>query len=230
MAKMVKRFIYLRFVCKIMTKATHIKINLPMNFSFHSQNDLLEALPLFGITDEVVQRLSENLQTINIKSNQVLVKPGQVNTHLYYVLKGGFVCRYISEEAEVERTINFYLNELHPVMACIDSFFSQTKTACELRAISDAMVLAIPKTTLDNLIAQSPPLKTLFDTMLITVLTEENDLKLKIIALKPDALYQYLINTFPVLVQRVPSRYIAELMGISAEWLSKLKSKQRHIS
>lgn len=200
-----------------------------MEFSFASKQQLLEALQLLGVSAETAQVLDENITSLKVKSNVQLVRSGQINTHLYYVLNGGFVCRFISEGTKVERSINFYLNELHPIMACIDSYFSQTKTSCELRAIADSTVLAIPKKDLDRLIEQDAQLKMIFDTLLVKVLMEENDLKLKIIAYKPDTLYQYLIKTFPVIIQKVPSKYIAELMGISAEWLSKLKSKQKSL-
>lgn len=198
-----------------------------MNFSFTSKEQLLSALELLGVSAHSVAALSDRLSLLSVKSGQLLVRPGQINTHLYYVLSGGFVCRFISEDHEVVRTINFYLNELHPIMACIDSYLTQTKTQCELRAIADAVVLAIPQKDLDLLVAQDAQLKFIFDSLLIQVLTEENDLKLKIIAYKPQALYQYLVKTFPVIIQTVPSKYIAELMGISAEWLSKLKTKQK---
>lgn len=199
-----------------------------MQFSFTSKKQLLEALETIGVSGKITSVLDEKIIVQKVRSNRQLVHPGQINTHIYYVLNGAFVCRYVSEGLDVERTINFYLNELHPVMACIDSYFNQTKTQCELRAVADATVLAIPKHELDLLIAQDTQLKLIFDTLLIKALTEENDLKLKIIAYKPDALYQYLVKTFPIIIQKVPSKYIAELMGISAEWLSKLKAKQKY--
>lgn len=198
-----------------------------MEFSFTSKQQLLDALQLMGISADTLALLDDKMAFQKVKLNQKLVQPGQVNTHVYYVLSGGFVCRFVSPDAEVERTINFYLNELHPVMACIDSYFTQIPTQCELRAVAEATVLAIPKIEIDLLIDRDPQIKVIFDALLIRALTEENDLKLKIIAYKPDALYQYLINTYPVIIQKVPSKYIAELIGISAEWLSKLKAKQK---
>lgn len=198
-----------------------------MNFTFNSITNLLENLHNLGINEDVLMQLMQHIKPIVLKPNQLLVKVGQVNTHLYYVLEGGFVCRFVSDDGEVERTINFYLNELHPIMACIDSYFSQTKTQCELRAIAESTVLSIPKTELDNFLNLDDKLKNLYDSLLIRALIEENDLKLKIISSKPDELYQYILKEFAVVVQKVPSKYIAELMGISAEWLSKLKSKQR---
>lgn len=201
-----------------------------MEFSFTSKQQLLEALGNLGVSEKSIATLEGKINLEQVKSGNQLISPNQINTQLYYVLSGGFVCRFIDENAEVNRTINFYLNELHPVMACIDSYFTQTKTQCELRAIADSTVLSIHKKEIDFLIGEDTQLKFIFDTLLIKALTEENDLKLKIIALKPDALYQYLIKTFPVVIQKVPSKYIAELMGISAEWLSKLKTKQKQTS
>lgn len=199
-----------------------------MQFSFTSKEQLLEALKVSGVSENILSALDKKITIQKIRSNRQLVQPGQINTHIYYVINGSFVCRYIGEDLEVERTINFYMNELHPVMACIDSYFTQTKTQCELRAVADATVLAMRKNELDLMIEQDAQLKLIFDTLLIKALTEENDLKLKIIAYKPDALYQYLVKTFPIIIRKVPSKYIAELMGISAEWLSKLKAKQKH--
>lgn len=198
-----------------------------MEFSFTSKNDLLSALGFIGVAEPIIQALDQRIKVVAVKSNQLLVAQGQVNTHLYYVLNGGFACRYISDTDEVEKAINFYLNEFHPIMACLDSFFSGKKTLCELRAITNSTVLSIAKKDLDLLIEKDESLKTLFDALLIRALVEENELKLKIIAYKPETFYTYILKEMPVLVQKVPSKYIAELMGISAEWLSKLKAKQK---
>lgn len=198
-----------------------------MNLSNMTKDLLLDFLREGGVEEAVITLLSEQIKTIALKPNQALVSPGQVNTHLYYVLSGGFVCRFVDTYSDVERTINFYMNELHPFMACIDSFFTQTKTQCELRAFAQSSVLAISKKALDRLIEEHVQIKLIFDTLVTNALIEENDLKLKIIAYKPDVLYQYLIKNFPVIIQKAPSKYIAELMGISAEWLSKLKTRPR---
>lgn len=196
-----------------------------MNFSFPSAGNLLDALRMLGVSETSLEKLEAQWKLCNLKANETLLLPGEINTSLYYVLEGGFACRFISEDGEVERAINFYLNELHPVMACVDSYFSQTPTRCELRAIAASTVLVIPKDKLDALMAEDLRMKSIYDALLMTALVEENDLKLKIISCKPDVFYQYLLREYPVIIQKIPSRYIAELMGISAEWLSKLKSK-----
>jgi hypothetical protein len=56
-------------------------------------------------------------------------------------------------------------------------------------------------------------------------LQEENDFKLKIISYSSERLYNYLITHCTKVIQQVPSKFIAEFMGISSEWLSKLKHR-----
>jgi hypothetical protein len=141
------------------------------------------------------------------------------------VLKGGFVCRFIDEELEIEKTINLYLEDFHPFMSCVDSFFLETKTQCELRAIAHSEVIEFNKKDIDTIISQDIDLFKFYHSLVTQALQEENDFKLKIISYSSERLYSYLISHCPKIIQQVPSKYIAEFMGISSEWLSKLKHR-----
>lgn len=183
------------------------------------------ALP--QLSNETLAFIKENTKLIHVKSNTVLLSSGKICDKAYFVIQGGFVCRYINEDFEIYKTINFYLEDIHPFMACVDSFFTQIPTQCELRAISESLVLEIKKEDLDIILKRDDNLNKFYQSIVITALTEENDLKLKIIAYTSEQLYQYFMENFPMVIQRVPSKYIAELMGISAEWLSKLKKQAK---
>lgn len=185
----------------------------------------ITSLQSLGASESSLNAIREKVQVIPVKSNELLLRPGKICTHVYFVLKGGFVCRYINDELEVEKTINFYLDDFHPFMACVDSYFTQSPTQCELRAITDSVVLAMPKKWIDELIQNDPHLQSFYETLVITALVEENDLKLKIIAYPSERLYAYLQQHFLSVIQKVPSKYIAELMGITPEWLSKIRRK-----
>lgn len=190
-------------------------------------NLLLEMLGGMRLSEASLQAIQENIRMQQVKGNSVLLTPGAVCSQIYLVLEGGFVCRYINDTTGEAKTINFYLNDLHPFMACVDSYFTQTPTQCELRAIADSVVFSMPKKAIDQLILQDEQLKNFYHAMVITALQEENDLKLKIIAYSSEELYRYLIDHLSMVIQKVPSKYIAEFMGISAEWLSKLKRNRR---
>lgn len=190
---------------------------IPMRF--------IETLIEAQIPPDAIARIMSKAEVLTVKNHTKLIEPHEVCDTAYFILKGGFVCRYIDEDLDIERTINFYLEDLHPFMACIDSFFSGTKTKCELRAILPSEVLVLPKADIEAEIKHDFQLFQFYHVLVTTALQEENEFKLKIISYTSEQLYQYLIETYPMIIQRIPSRYIAEFMGISQEWLSKLKHR-----
>lgn len=188
-------------------------------------NNLIQELLKADIAPESIEQILQQGKRISVKSQAKLIEPGQVCDKAYFILKGGFVCRYIDDELEIEKTINFYLHDFHPFMGCVDSFFSGAKTQCELRAITQSEVFEFTKKDIDIFTNKDIRLLNFYHTLVTTALQEENDFKLKIIAYSSEQLYHYLITHCPVIIQKVPSKYVAEFMGITSEWLSKLKHR-----
>jgi hypothetical protein len=188
-------------------------------------NKLLEELRSSNISADQMEKILGKGKLLYVKSQSLLIKPNTICDKAYFVLKGGFVCRYIDDELEIEKTINFYLEDFHPFMSCVDSYFSETKTQCELRAIAHSEVIEFNKKDIDSIISQDIELFTFYHSLITKALQEENDFKLKIISYSSERLYSYLIEHCPEVIQQVPSKFIAEFMGISSEWLSKLKHR-----
>lgn len=180
-----------------------------------------------NISLDRIENLLSKGKLLKVKSKSLLVQPGTICDKVYFVLKGGFVCRYIDKELEIEKTINFYLENLHPFMSCVDSYFSGTQTHCELRAIAYSEVLEFNKKDVDAMLLEDTAFFQFYHFMVTRAFQEENDFKLKIISYSSEKLYSYLITNCPEVIRQVPSKFVAEFMGISAEWLSKLKNKNR---
>jgi hypothetical protein len=188
-------------------------------------NKFLQSLQTSNILPDKIENIISKGKLLHIKSQSLLIKPNTICDKAYFVLKGGFVCRYIDEGLEIEKTINFYLEDFHPFMSCVDSYFLETKTQCELRAIAHSEVIEFNKKDIDTIISQDIDLFKFYHSLVTQALQEENDFKLKIISYSSERLYSYLITNCPKVVQQVPSKFIAEFMGISSEWLSKLKHR-----
>ncbi len=188
-------------------------------------NKFLQILQSSNISPDKIENLISKAKLLHVKSQSLLVKPNTICDKAYFVLKGGFVCRHIDKELEIEKTINFYLVDFHPFMGCVDSYFSGTKTQCELRAIANSEVMEFNKKDIDALISQDISLFTFYHSLIIQFLQEENDIKLKIISYSSERLYSHIMTHWPEIIQQVPSKFIAEFMGISSEWLSKLKHR-----
>ena len=119
--------------------------------------------------------------------------------------------------------------EFHPFMSCVDSFFSGEKTSCELRAIAHSKIIALSMKDLRPMLHEDLQLFRFYHSIVLRALQEETSFRSKIISYSSERLYQHLLYHFPIIIREVPTKYIAEFMGISPEWLTKLKSRLREV-
>lgn len=188
----------------------------------HTLRNLLQEA---GVHPSMILRLAQSLSIQEVKIRSSIVRPGDLADQVYFILEGGFVCRYYDELEEYGKTVYFYLSDLHPFMACVDSFFSGQKTNCELRAIANSRIIGLSMNDLKPLLQQDLELFRFYHSIVLRALQEETSFRSKIISYSSERLYRHLLHHFPVIIQKVPTKYIAEFMGISPEWLTKLKTR-----
>lgn len=186
---------------------------------------LISALVNFSFTDEQIARVQNALKLEVVESNAVVAEPETIATSLHYILEGSFVCRKKHSRDGIFKTINFFLDNLHPFMLCVDSYFTETRTKCELRAVSKSKILTISKNHINELIATDTKFLEFYNHLLIKALLETVEMKQKLISFKPIERYVDILEHFPQIIERIPSYYIAEYIGVSPEWLSKLKNR-----
>lgn len=58
---------------------------------------------------------------------------------------------------------------------------------------------------------------------IIEALVSKEKLISKLITLNSNVLYFTLLKEYPEIIQNTPSKYIAEFMGVTPQWLSKIK-------
>jgi len=108
-------------------------------------------------------------------------------------------------------------------MGCLDSFFSGNKTKTELIAIKNSTLLAFHKSDFDKLLFENHDILIFYTQMLSEVLRNESELKVILIGSSKKDIYEYLIEKCNPVIKSVPAKYIAEFMGITPEWYSKMK-------
>lgn len=184
-------------------------------------------LNAFRVDPETIDQLSKFAEIIEVSNRSTLAIPGDYSNDVYYIIKGGFVCRYFDENLYMGKTVYFYLADVHHIMACLDSYFKGTKTSYELRAIMDSTVVRLRKEDLDKLLESDLNLFKLYNHILVNGFLEENLFLSKLISYTKEEFYNDLMNDYPEIIRDVPAKYIAEFMGISPEWLVKLKKRIR---
>lgn len=167
-------------------------------------------------------------QVLELKTHNILVNVGEKCNKVYYVLEGGFIMKYFDHNTSVERTINFHLPNFQPFMTIVESYFHNKVSNYQIKAFQASKLIELDKKDINRVISENEDLYKFYVDMIVNVLISENEFKSRLISLDTKSLYQYLNNSWPQIIKNVPSKYIAEFMGISSEWLSKLKSKMKH--
>ncbi|MEO0877468.1 MAG: hypothetical protein AAFY48_22945, partial [Bacteroidota bacterium] len=94
---------------------------MDQNFITEFVENFLSNLRAIRVSEASIEALRNRHQIVHTKTKQTLINPGEICKDSYLIISGGFVCRYIHEKSGVANTINFYLDDLHPIMACVDS-------------------------------------------------------------------------------------------------------------
>ena len=177
---------------------------------YHSQNKLIQYFTTYG-------------KQITVKPSERIVNIGERCDKAFLILQGGFVCQNYNEEGDRLRTINFHLKTFHPIMTVIHSFYSDAVSDCQLRAIKRSEVVSVQKGTLEKHLEHDAPLREAYVNETIYALLAINEFHTKLITLDTKAMYRYLSTHCREVVRQIPAKYIAEFMGVSAEWLSRIR-------
>lgn len=162
-----------------------------------------------------------------VKSNEVLLRVGQKCRSGFFIKSGGFVCQLIDSKTGEERTVNFYMDSFQAFMSATDSYFGDVESSYQIKAFKKSEIFELPRKTVELYVAADADISVFYQNLIVNTLLIESDFKSKLICLNAEELYKYLIDNYPELIRDVPSKYIAEFMGISPQWLSKIKHKIR---
>jgi hypothetical protein len=177
----------------------------------------------YHLSLDSINKLLELAKVIIVKNRTKLVEIGDINQNVYFIIEGGFVARSFYFDSQKIAATNFFLSDYFPFMGCLDSFFTGAKTKTELIAIKNSLVLVFYKPALEKLMVENQDILLLYLQMVTEVLRNESELKTVLIGSSKKDIYEYLIEKCNPVIKHVPAKYIAEFMGITAEWFSKLK-------
>ena len=177
----------------------------------------------YHLSPNSINKLLEIAKVVSVKNRAKLVEVGEINQHVYFIVEGGFVARSFYFDSQNKSATNFFISDYFPFMGCVDSFFTGTKTKTELIAIKNSTVLAFHKTEFDKLLIENHDILIFYAQMLSEIIRNETELKVVLIGSAKKDIYEYLIEKCNPVIKSVPAKYIAEFMGITAEWYSKMK-------
>lgn len=183
-------------------------------------------ISLFQLPEQISRRTLPIINFRQVKKNEVLVQPGDICRQGYMVVSGGLIMTHINEFNDSEKVVNFFLPSVQLFCTVWDSYFTENKTQCKLFAFQDSIVGFVNKSDMEEMISSDHEVRNFYLQKLNETLVLENNLRIKLLTYTFKQFYDYLMEEYPQIIRDVPTKYVAEFMGISREWLSKIKSSK----
>jgi CRP-like cAMP-binding protein len=187
---------------------------------------------MFGPIDQFVARfiqLTPDEQEIfhsllefkKMKKKSFLLKEGEICTFEAYILKGCVRTFYIDKEG-VETNLTFAVEDWW--LGDIASFSEQQPSKQNMETLEDCELLMISYENKNLLYEKVPKFERLFRILLQRTAGVMQQRIYASVSQTAEERYLAFIEKYPAIVQRIPQHHIARYIGVSPEFLSKVRS------
>ena len=175
------------------------------------------------ITDEEVDEFCASFKVLKVKKRQFIVQPEFVARNRFYVVQGSFRAYVIGDEGN-EHTIQFAIDDWW--ISDYNSYVFQQPASMFVMALEDSTVLQIEFETEKSLKQSKHVYETFF--RILAENTAAHMARRVIVNLTKTAeqRYEMFLLRYPAVVNKVPQYALASYLGMTTEYLSKLRGKR----
>ncbi len=174
-----------------------------------------------GMSGEELAIVERYLRTVKLKRKQFLIQEGRQYDFIGFVSKGAI--RHFTWREGVEKTCN--VNFENQFFTDFDSFYRGTPTTNNSVALEDSVVLVLSKTDRDLLLAECPAFERFSRMISERAAQEAAERASRLTWDRPEDRYLHLLEHQPDFARRVPLKHLADMLGVSAESLSRIRKR-----
>ncbi|MBB6111757.1 Crp/Fnr family transcriptional regulator [Mucilaginibacter lappiensis] len=174
------------------------------------------------LSDDDIALLSTCLEVRKTRKSQLLVEPPYPANAEFFVTKG-CLRHYFLDENGVEHTTAFAIEGWW--MTDLQSFFTGAPSKYHVEAMEEGEVIKLRKEGREELFTKIPALNIYFRILYQNAIISQNERILNVLSTTADERYLRFIKKYPALENRVPQYLIASYLGITPEFLSKVKTR-----
>jgi CRP/FNR family transcriptional regulator, anaerobic regulatory protein len=157
-----------------------------------------------------------------VKKNQFLVHEGAVQKCTNF-LNIGSMRTYFIDSTGQEHIVQFAIEGWW--ISDLQSFIMQVPATFHVQAIEDCEILELPFENLQSLYETVPKMERYFRIITQRAFVSFQQRIVQNISMSAEERYLAFREKYPKIELRIPQRLIASYLGISAEFLSKIKSR-----
>lgn len=174
------------------------------------------------LTPNEIDLLLENTTYRKYLKGQYIVQQGDICQFKNFVIQGCLKTFYVDDEGQ-EHVVLFAIENWWS--ADLGSFFLQKPADFNVQCIENTEVIQFSFDKMELLYQKIPKLERVFRIVIEKALVESQKRIIKNFSLPAKDRYIEFQNRYPQIEQRVPQYMIASYLGVTKEFLSKIKSQ-----
>jgi CRP-like cAMP-binding protein len=176
----------------------------------------------FALQEQEIGELFRLFKERRVKRRGFILQQDEVCRHFTFVVSGCFKL-YVVDEAGKEHNLEFAAE--NEWVTDLSSFYAEKPGSVYIEAVEPSVVLQIARPDLIYLYANYPKFNSTFRIIVERKYIQLQDRVLQNISATAEERYVNFINQYPNLVNRLPNTQIASYLGITPEFLSKVRKE-----
>lgn len=163
------------------------------------------------------------LEAKQVAKKAIVLKEGQACKYINFVQSGALRAYYLDKEGK-ESTIMFAVADWWITdMYC---FINKLPAMLYIEAIEDSCIFQLKKEYLDELYDKVPKFERFFRIIMQNAYIREQLRVIQNLSLSAEERYRNFLSKYPQVAQQVTQKQIASYLGITPEFLSKIRSNK----
>ncbi|WP_109831202.1 Crp/Fnr family transcriptional regulator [Reichenbachiella versicolor] len=192
--------------------------------SEESQEKLSNFLRKFELLNqEEIKIYIEAFEEVKIKKRQYIVQPGFTAKHKHYVVKGAFRSFVVGDNGS-DHTTSFAIEDWW--ISDYNSYIYQQPATMFVIALEDSVILKISREKEKHLCDTNHKIESVIRRMAERGLAFQQRRMISNLTQSAEERYDLFMEKYPQVVMRLPQYALASFLGMSTEFLSKIRNKK----
>jgi len=176
---------------------------------------------IVNFNQEELDAIMKHFRPVHLPAGEFFVDEGLVCKHIGFITKGYVRCYYDINDTEVTTMVL----AKHNIVTSHTSFTLQRPSMMTVEALTDVDLLVMNYDSMEYLYQKYPKWERLGRLITEQVYGYMEKRVVDYLSLSAEDRYRKMFDEDPKLIKNVPLRYIASMLGITPETLSRIRNK-----
>jgi CRP/FNR family transcriptional regulator, anaerobic regulatory protein len=203
-----------------------LSANIVLHFYFTAMNEYIEQYREYyrkyvNFLPEEMKFYEERLELINVSKKEFLIKAGEKETHLYFVLEGLFRLYLTQDNKDI--CVDFAFK--NQMMSSFISFKFNKPSIINIQALEDSKVFRLSKNHVEEFNAISKNSERFTRETMELLYCQKLQREITFLTTSAEERYRRIAEKQPELVKAIAVKDLATYLGIHPESLSRIRKK-----